>query len=105
MNTTSVPSQEEKVSVMLNVITTVESLQLLEAIYGFVSDSGFRIVGITNTLSGEQRDLIWDVNWDFQKKFSQIDIEIILLQRRGRPISEVFGEGDSALIKREIVSQ
>jgi hypothetical protein len=97
--------QKEKVAVMTDVIAAVESRQLLEAIYGFVSDAGFRIVGIANTLSGEQRDVVWDINWEFQRKYPVIDIEIVLLQRRGLPLAQVFGEGSSATIKREIAIQ
>jgi hypothetical protein len=104
MNKTIALAHKEKISVMRDVIADIESLQLLETIYGFASDVGFRIVGIADTLSGDQRDSIWDINWEFQKKYPHIDIEIILLQRRGRPLAEVFSEGDSAIITREIIT-
>lgn len=105
MKTTIAPSQKEKISVLSKVIASIESLQLLETIYGFASETGCRIVGIADALTGEQRDAIWDINWEYQSAHPHIDIEILLIQRHGRPISEVFSEGDSAIIKRESIAE
>lgn len=90
---TTVPTVQ---SVLTNLIDALESLQLLEGIYGYITDKGCRVVGIANQLSNEQRDAIWEINWKYQNGNPQIDIEITLIRRRGRPISDLFHDDGSS---------
>jgi hypothetical protein len=94
-------SQPSTTEVMHNIVEAIASLQLLEAIYGFISENGCRIVGIADELSNEQRDRVWDIYWQFQGKYPQLDIEVSLIQRYGRPLTEIFHEGDLAVVKHE----
>jgi hypothetical protein len=90
--------------VLTNVIDTLESLQLLEGIYGYLTGKGFRVVGIANELSNEQRDAILEINWAFQSRHAQLDIEITLIRRHGRLISDLFYDDGSAIVRRNITS-
>jgi hypothetical protein len=98
-NTASTAAETSAMVMLIEVVAAVEALQLLEAIYGYISDKGCKIVGIANELSDEQRDLIWDVNWEYQGKYPHMNIEVLLIQRYNRPISELYN-GDTAIIKR-----
>jgi hypothetical protein len=98
-NTASTAAEQSAMVVLIEVVAAVEALQLLEAIYGYVSDKGCKIVGIANELSDEQRDLIWDINWEYQGKYPRMNVEILLIERYNRPISELYN-GDAAVIKR-----
>jgi hypothetical protein len=99
MSTSSSTSELTPLEVLSTLFDAIASLQLLEAIYGYVSDNGCKIVGIANELTGEQRDSIWDINWEFQGKHPTLDIEVLLIQRHDCPLSELYN-GDSAIIKR-----
>jgi hypothetical protein len=90
--------------VLTNLIDALESLQLLEGIYGYITDKGCRVVGIANELSNEQRDAIWEINWEYQSKHPQIDVEITLIRRHDRPLSELFLDDGSSVIRRDIAS-
>lgn len=99
MNASSSTSEPSPIEVLTRIFEAIALLQLLEAIYGYVSDNGCKIVGIANELSGDQRDAVWDINWEFQGKHPKLDIEVLLIQRRDRPLSELYN-GDSAILKR-----
>src|SRR6476469_5433774 len=74
--------------VAADLIDAVEKLRLCEAIYGYISDVSCRVVCIANELSNEQRDSVWEVVWDFREKYPSTDIDVLLIQRHGRQLSE-----------------
>ncbi len=103
LENTASTTESSSLPVLREVIAALEALNLLEAIYGDINTNSCKIIGIADDLSGDQRDSVWTINWDYQDKYPDINIEILLLQRRGRPLSEVYAKGDSALIKRGLV--
>jgi len=100
--TPAVPEPDTQ-KVLKSLVDVIETLGLFEAIFGFIFETGCRVVCIANELSNEERDSVWEIVWEFRGKFPALDIEVTLMQRRGRQVSEVFDEGNLANIKREFL--
>jgi len=100
----AVSTEPNTLSVLTSLVAAIEALQLLESVYGSISESGCRVVCIANELTSEQCDTLWKINWEFQARYPQLDIDMLLIQRHGRPLSEVFSEGNSTIIKHDFTN-
>lgn len=99
MHYTSSTTEPAPLSVLKKIVDALDEMHLLENIYGYVADEGCEVVGIANELSDEEQDSLWDIAWDFKGKYPRMDIEVLLINRHGRPLSELYN-GDSAVVER-----
>jgi hypothetical protein len=98
---TSSTKESIALPVLKEVVDALDELHLLEAIYGYADGKACRVVAIADDLPSRQRDVIWKVNLDFQRRHPDIDIDIRIIQRRGQDLSEVFEDDETAIIVRE----
>jgi len=101
LETTSSTTESPALAVLKDMVDTLATLQLLEAIYGYTDSKTCRVVAIADVLSSIQRDIIWKINIEFQRRYPEIDVVIRILQRRGRDLSDVFENDGTAVIVRE----
>lgn len=101
LGATSSTTETPAMVVLKSLVDALENLRLLEAIYGYVEGNTSKVVAIADDLSSVQRDAIWRVNLDFQRRYPNIDVDIRILQRRGRALSDVYEDDGSAVIARE----
>jgi len=87
--------------VLKELVDALDELQLLEAIYGYADGKACRVVAIADNLPSAERDIIWKINIDFQRRHSDLDVDIRIIQRRGREPSDVYEDDGTATIVRE----
>lgn len=101
-NTTST-AQPSALPVVKDIADHLEKLHLFEAIYGYVDGKSCNIVAIANDLQSSQRDKIWKIVADYRRRYSEIDIDLRIVQRRNRPLSDVFEDDGTAILTRVLM--
>ena len=81
----------------------LRKLGFLEMIHGYIEHKACRFVVVADRLSRDERDRLWDIQWAFVEQYPDLDIDIRLLQRRGRSISDVFQEDRPAFISERLM--
>jgi hypothetical protein len=87
--------------ILTEILDKLEDLHLLEVMYGYITDEGCKITAISNYLTPEEYDVIWDVKWDYMERYAGLYVDIWLIERQDRPLTALFQDDGTATIKRE----
>ena len=85
-------------SVAQRVARLVVSIPSLEAVYVWARPWGFECWLVANQSTEEERFRLYDLEWDFMEQFPDLGFKFNLIDREGKPLSEVMSvEGFDAV--------
>jgi len=80
------------------VARLVVSIPSLEAVYVWARPWGYECWLVANQSTEEERFRLYDLEWDFMEQFPDLGFKFNLIDREGRPLSEVMSvEGFDAV--------
>jgi prevent-host-death family protein len=78
----------------------VASIPSLEAVYVRARPWGFECWLVANQSTEEERFRLYDLEWDFMEQFPDLGFKFNLVDREGKPLSEVMSVEDFAFTHR-----
>jgi hypothetical protein len=75
---------------VLWVARLVDSISSLEAVYVWARPWGFECWLVANQSTEEERFRLYDLEWDFMEQFPDLGFKFNLIDREGKPLSEVM---------------
>ncbi len=81
-------------TVAQRVARLVVSIPSLEAVYVRARPWGFECWLVANQSTEEERFRLYDLEWDFMEQFPDLGFKFNLVDREGKPLSEVMSVED-----------
>jgi len=76
------------------VARLVVSIPSLEAVYVWARPWGYECWLVANQSTEEERFRLYDLEWDFMEQFPDLGFKFNLVDREGKPLSEVMSVED-----------
>jgi prevent-host-death family protein len=88
------PRVPEAQNIAQRVARLVVSIPYLEAVYVRARPWGFECWLVANQSTEEERFRLYDLEWDFMEQFPDLGFKFNLVDREGKPLSEVMSVED-----------
>lgn len=89
------PNREQVLTLLVN---RLETLHFLEALYGYLNEEGCTVVAVANDPVPDERDAVWEIEWEFIAQYPKLAFDIRLIPRRDQPTATVFQDDGTASI-------